>query len=217
MVKAIERPALSKGERTAIRIMDTAERLFARAGYAGTSLREIAAEAGLREPGLYNHFPSKEALYAAVLERAMQPMEARIAEVLDGTVTPAKVMNLPIEMLRLHAEHPHMAALFYQAIQALHEGPTDAAAPASGGGAGPWAAKWMERLFAMGRAANRQVMPGDDDTVLLQGIAMFNLVSGYFLAAPLLQDMTGTDPLSPEALARQRTLIERVMRTFLIG
>jgi AcrR family transcriptional regulator len=197
---------ISKGERTALRIMDAAERLFARQGYPGTSLRDIAAAAGLREPGLYNHFPSKEALYSAVLERSLRPMEERIARLLEAPVAPADVMRLPIEMLHLNAEHPHMAALFYQAIQALHEG-----SPAGN------AAQWIQRLFAMGRDVNRQVMPGDDESVLLQGIAMFNLCCGYFLAAPLLQELAGIDAQSPEALGKQQHLIERVMRTFLIG
>ena len=197
---------ISKGERTALRIMDAAERLFARQGYPGTSLRDIAAAAGLREPGLYNHFPSKEALYSAGLERSLRPMEERIARLLEAPVAPADVMRLPIEMLHLNAEHPHMAALFYQAIQALHEG-----SPAGN------AAQWIQRLFAMGRDVNRQVMPGDDESVLLQGIAMFNLCCGYFLAAPLLQELAGIDAQSPEALGKQQHLIERVMRTFLIG
>lgn len=198
---------ISKGARTALRIMDAAEMLFARQGYQGTSLRDIAAEAGLREPGLYNYFPNKEALYAAVLERSLRPMEERIARLLEGgTPSAADVLQLPVEMLHLNAEHPHMAALFYQAIQALHEG-----SPAGS------AAQWIQRLFLMGRDVNRQVMPGDDETVILQGVAMFNLCCGYFLAGPLLRELAGIDTQSPAALEKQQRLIERVMRTFLIG
>lgn len=196
----------SKGERTIRRIMDAAEKLFAQHGFLAASLRDIAAEAGIQQPGLYNHFPSKEALYAAVLERSMRPIEERISRLLDGPVSAADVQRLPVEMLHLSAEHPHMSALFYQAIQALHEG-----SPAGN------AAKWMQRLFALGREVNRQVIPEDEETVLLQGIAMFNLCCGYFLAAPLIKEMTGVDAQSPEFLAKQQRLIERVMRTFLIG
>ena len=66
--------SLRKGERTAGRILDTAELVFAEKGYAGTSLRDVANAAGLRIPSLYNHFVSKEALYTAVLERGIRPI-----------------------------------------------------------------------------------------------------------------------------------------------
>lgn len=196
----------SKGDRTALRIMDAAEKLFASHGFQATSLRDIAAEAGLQQPGLYNHFASKEALYAAVLERSLRPMEERIRRLLDAPASPADVQGLPVEMLRLNAAHPHMSALFYQAIQTLHDG-----SPAGN------AAKWIQRLFAMGREVNRRVIPEDEETLLLEGIAMFNLCCGYFLAAPLIAEMTGIDALSPGALDKQQRLMERVMRTFMIG
>ena len=63
-----------KGARSRQRILDTGERLFAEKGYAGTTLRDVAAASGLRIPSLYNHFTGKEALYSAVLERGMQPL-----------------------------------------------------------------------------------------------------------------------------------------------
>src|SRR5690606_15695429 len=63
-----------RGEITAARILDAAEALFAERGYAGTTLRDVADAVGLRIPSLYNHFPSKDALYAAVLERGFGPV-----------------------------------------------------------------------------------------------------------------------------------------------
>ena len=44
------------------RILDTAERLFAKQGYAATSLRGIIAEAGVNLAAVHYHFHSKEAL-----------------------------------------------------------------------------------------------------------------------------------------------------------
>lgn len=51
------------------RILDTAERLFYRAGIRATGVDTIAAEVGISKRTLYNHFPSKDALVAAYLKR----------------------------------------------------------------------------------------------------------------------------------------------------
>ncbi len=59
----------ARGGATRELILDTAMTLFAEAGYRGTSVRDIAARAGISHPGLLYHFPTKEALLMAVLTR----------------------------------------------------------------------------------------------------------------------------------------------------
>lgn len=73
-VKRMRRP-----ERRA-QILDAATRAFARAGFAATSLDDIAAEAGLTRVMLYRHFESKADMYRSVLDRAC----ARLAESAGG-------------------------------------------------------------------------------------------------------------------------------------
>src|SRR6266508_4263222 len=51
-------------------ILAAATRAFARAGFAATSLDDIAAQAGVSRAILYRHFDSKTDLYRAVLDRA---------------------------------------------------------------------------------------------------------------------------------------------------
>lgn len=51
-------------------ILDAATRAFARAGFAATSLDDIAAEAAISRVILYRHFDSKTDMYRAVLDRA---------------------------------------------------------------------------------------------------------------------------------------------------
>jgi AcrR family transcriptional regulator len=50
-------------------LLDAAERLFGRDGYAVTSLERIAAEAGFTKGAIYANFASKEALFLALQER----------------------------------------------------------------------------------------------------------------------------------------------------
>ena len=51
-----------------MQILDAAAELFSRRGFAGTTTREIAAAVGTTETVLFRHFPTKQSLYAAILE-----------------------------------------------------------------------------------------------------------------------------------------------------
>jgi AcrR family transcriptional regulator len=50
------------------RILEAALELFARQGFAATSVRELARAVGLRESSLYNHFASKDAIFHALVD-----------------------------------------------------------------------------------------------------------------------------------------------------
>ena len=49
-------------------LLTAAERVFSARGYSGASIRQIAAEAGFSVGGVYQIFPGKEQLFAAVLD-----------------------------------------------------------------------------------------------------------------------------------------------------
>ena len=57
--------SLSRGEQTRNAILQAAHDLFVQQGYHGTSMRQIAKQAGLALGGLYNHFASKEDVFQA--------------------------------------------------------------------------------------------------------------------------------------------------------
>jgi AcrR family transcriptional regulator len=56
-----------KGERTRQLILDAAYRLFIDQGFHATSMRQIAASAGVALSGIYNHFASKEEIFDQIL------------------------------------------------------------------------------------------------------------------------------------------------------
>jgi AcrR family transcriptional regulator len=70
----------ARGRDTLARILDAAERLFARDGFSGTSLRAVTREAGVNLAAVHYHLGSKEALLEAVLAHHIEPINrARIS------------------------------------------------------------------------------------------------------------------------------------------
>ena len=208
---------LTKGERTAQRVLDVAEDLFATQGYDGTSLRQIAAQAGIREPGLYNHFAGKQALYEAVLFRALNPMAEALADHMDKASNLREYTDLPAIMTDLLLEHPKMASLFQRALQGDSKSVGNQLMNS-----------WLERLFSQGME-NLEKFDGVTSignaaqstelraTLALNLIAMFNLTTGYFLSQRAFASLAGGDLLDPDNIARQKRLLHKVIRAMLIS
>lgn len=66
------------------KILDVAEARFARRGYAGVGVRELAEAAGLSKSSLFHHFRSKDLLYLAVLDRIFDRIELHIGPALSS-------------------------------------------------------------------------------------------------------------------------------------
>jgi AcrR family transcriptional regulator len=64
---------------TVDRILVAASSLFATRGFHGTSTRDIAAAVGIRQPSLYAHFESKQAILAKLLDLDLGPALSRAA------------------------------------------------------------------------------------------------------------------------------------------
>lgn len=58
-------------------------RLFARQGYAGTTIRQIADAVGVTNPALYAHFDSKRAIYDELMRQGGPPVATSAIESLD--------------------------------------------------------------------------------------------------------------------------------------
>ncbi|MGH7786429.1 MAG: TetR/AcrR family transcriptional regulator [Candidatus Binatia bacterium] len=102
-------------------VLRVAEALFARAGYRGVGLREIAAQVGIRAPSLFKHFASKDALYNAVLGNIF----ARLGEVaarLEGTTPFAERLEAFVSgYVDLVASDPHVVPLLFRELMERSE------------------------------------------------------------------------------------------------
>lgn len=81
------------------RILNAAERLFARDGIDAASLRDITTEAGVNLAAVNYHFQSKEALVWAVIARRVKPINDRRLALLDSCETNAGDGPLPLDQV----------------------------------------------------------------------------------------------------------------------
>ncbi len=193
--RAATGPAETSSTRDAI--LDAAERRFAERGFAGVSVREIVAEAGLKnQASLYHHFEDKRALYEATLARALGAIVALIGEPQEGWRDAAEVGRNVDRMLDYLAAHPHVPALIQRAgldgSKSLRKAVTALLRP----------------VFARGlRALEGALGPWEPDDLPHLATGLYHLIFGYFADAALLETLVGKDPRSPAAVARQRRFL----------
>jgi AcrR family transcriptional regulator len=103
---AMNPPVRSKADDTRARIMDTAEALFRRLGYAKTAVADIAAELGMSPANVYRFFPSKNAIVEAICQRFLADVEGK-AWAVARAKGPAgqRIERLILEILRYHKEN----------------------------------------------------------------------------------------------------------------
>jgi AcrR family transcriptional regulator len=184
-------------------ILDAAERAFAERGFSGVSMREIAAEVGLRnQASLYHHFRDKHALYEAVLARGVETIVALVAAGEPvGTPGVGAVIDRLLDYL---AEHPHLPRLIERA------GLDDSDQ------VGHTATRLLRPLYTQGiRAltASRGVWAPEE--LPFVGAGLYHLIFGYFANASLFQAVVGADPHTPAAVARQRRFVKAALRRLL--
>jgi TetR/AcrR family transcriptional regulator len=108
------------------KILDVAEARFARRGYAGVGLREVAEAAGLSKSSLFHHFRSKAALYLSVIERVIGRIAERLAPVLARRGSSAERLDAVIDnLIDALAEHPTAARLLLRALFEDDDIPTE--------------------------------------------------------------------------------------------
>jgi AcrR family transcriptional regulator len=98
--------AKARPDDTRARIMDTAEALFRRLGFAKTAVADIAAELKMSPANVYRFFPSKNAIIEAICQRCLGELEARAWAVARSPGSAAdRIERLVLEIIAYHKEN----------------------------------------------------------------------------------------------------------------
>lgn len=203
-----------RNDSTVQKIVDAAEQLFAEQGYDGTPLREIAQQVGIREPSLYAHFPNKEAIYGAVIDRALQPFMHEMQHWNHRELTLRELVDIPRKMLRMHAQHPYSAQILHREFSL----PAERISPQ----VMAWLHQFTEQsqIFMSGLPENRSYALNShalkQQQVVSNLIALTQLMLGFFASQGMQQKLLG-DAYDREALFEAHLkIVTRVFKSLLI-
>src|SRR5574341_942153 len=84
------------------RLLKAAERVFARRGYGGASLDDVAEEAGFSKGAIYSNFKNKEDLFLALVD---QHIEERVRDIQRTLATGGQANERAREAARHYIEH----------------------------------------------------------------------------------------------------------------
>lgn len=102
---------------TPARILTAAEAAFAERGFLAARLADVARAAGIRRPSLLYHFPTKERLYEAVVERAFARLRDALTEAMAGAGPfRARIEAIARAYLGFLADDPSFAPLMLREI-----------------------------------------------------------------------------------------------------
>jgi AcrR family transcriptional regulator len=98
-------------------ILEKAIPLFAKSGFSGVSMRQIAKEIGMNAASLYHHFPDKQTLYVAAVRQAFSSREFILSEILTLDIPVHEKLHMFIKRIcDFMQEDPDFSSLIHREI-----------------------------------------------------------------------------------------------------
>lgn len=173
-----------RAEKTRAQILDAALRIFARQGPDGSSVRDIAVEAGVTKSLIHHHFGSKEGLFNAVMEAGFRPYYDMQRAMLEGDAVPT-VELLASSMRAFFRFHLNNADFTRLAAHRVARGVAQCGAGSAGGAGESGTTDLGADLFLLGAAKLQQayaagrIRPDVEPRLLL--MFLLNSIRGWFL------------------------------------
>jgi TetR/AcrR family transcriptional regulator len=188
------------------KILDVAEVLFARRGFEGVGMREVAEAAGLGKSSLFHHFRSKAQLYLAVTERLLAQIDERLAAALAASGGPLERLDRWTDALvDALAEREPAARLLLRGL--FEDDAFDAEAWPEGQAAERHLESILDGILALlregmeGGAFRRASGPHAVQTLI--GATVYHFASGEFG-----EGLLGGPLLSADAVRRRKTEVK---------
>ncbi|MBQ0825726.1 TetR/AcrR family transcriptional regulator [Streptomyces tagetis] len=196
--------------RTRAEILDVATREFARAGYDGARVDEIAARTRTTKRMIYYYFGGKERLFTAVLERAygvIREAEQRLdVDHLDPVAAIRRLAELTFDH---HEEHPDFIRLV--SIENIHEAEHIASSETLARMGSP-TLDVIRRILAEGRRSG--LFTADADAVdlhaMISSFCFFRVANRHTFGA-----LFGRDLVDPARRAHYRTMLGDMVIAYL--
>lgn len=116
------RPIGADGAKTHEAIRDAAIKLIYRHGYAGMTLRQLAAEVGIQPGSLYNHIQTKQDLLFELIRSNMERMLAQLEVAVDGLASPTERLAAFVAFhLRYHTARRREASICTSELRSLDQ------------------------------------------------------------------------------------------------
>lgn len=196
-------------EQTRAAILEAAKLEFSREGLAGARTDAIARAAGVNKALLYYYFRDKESLYAAVLDSVFTGLAARINEALDRPLPPReRLLAYAAAHFDYIAETPEYPRLVSRELMRARFG-EKRSGPAHSN-VRRLVANYFQPVFRRVTAVLHEgIGSGEFRTVdpMHFMLTMVATIVFYFTATPVLQAVTGIDPLSRERMAERRAAV----------
>ena len=116
------RPGLAKRERTRVQLVQAAIKVFTARSFAGATMQELAAVAGMTTGTVYNHFKTKEEVASAVALLLADTLCRRIADSQQGIAEGAQRMAIGNQRyIWLAEQSPQWALMMLEVAAAAPE------------------------------------------------------------------------------------------------
>lgn len=202
----LSKPRLgSRGKPEASRaaILEAAVREFSREGIAGARTDAIAARAHVNKALLYYYFKDKETLYGEVLDQAFTGLIAAAVRSLESDLPPREKLmayaGAHFDYIASHKRYPRIVQ--GEMMRAGRDGSGQLARIVKEY-FNPLSAR-LTQVILEGQARG-DFRPGDPQQLVLSIIAV---IIFYFINAPVMRMVSGTDPMSPERIAERRAAV----------
>lgn len=196
------------------KILDAAEALFARRGFAGVGMSEIAEAVGLGKSTLFHHYATKAQLYAAVVERILAEIETALTRALADGGTPVQRLDRWIDTVcdLLGAQPTHARLLMrslFEDDELSHD--TDAVRAADERLARIVAS--MNQLLREGMSSGALRMANLPHTLQsLIGMVIYHFASGDFGV-----ELLGRSPFAPAEVRRRKDELKAFLHHGLVA